>query len=349
MSSDSLSQNEIDLLFTSGSAPAPDLPASPGPATDLQVYDFRRPARISKDRKRSLLAMYELLAKSVESWLTGRVRDQIELDLQSVEQLTFGEFMLALPSPCAAYIVDVPGTGHQGVIDFGHEFAFFIIDRLLGGGGDHVVPARTLTHLERLVVRIVAERVAHELSEAWRDYVELDLEVGGFESIPEMLQVANGEDPVLVANIGVSIGDTTSLLLLCLPFASLEKFFTGATTRRHAAAQGTEEERAMDRGILETNLQASRVTVKARLPEFRVPIAELARLQPGAVLDTGLPVTSELEILVAGQKRFVASAGRAGPNLAARLLDLAEPEPEEVIPPGRETQGGIPHIHRKSD
>lgn len=337
MTSESLSQNEIDLLFSTGVTPAETQPTFRDPGQDVQVYDFRRPHRISKDRKRSLMAMYGLLSKSVESWLTGRVRDQIDLELQSVEQLSFGEFMLALPSPCASYIVDVTTTGHQGVIDFGHEFAYFIVDRLLGGAGRHVAPARPLTPLERMVVRIVAERVAFQISEVWKDHVRIDLETSGFESIPEMLQVANREDPVLVANIGVTIGDMSSLLLLCLPFASLEKFFTGGTSRRAQQAQGSPEERRADRSTLEGTLVSSRVTVSARLPEFTVPMNELAALEPGMVLQTGLAPDALLDVFVAGQRRFSASAGRVGRSMAARIHDPVNPEPTDLIDARRES------------
>ncbi len=333
MSSESLSQNEIDLLFTRGVTEdgASAAPPSGDPRHEVQIYDFRRPARISKDRKRSLMAMYGLLSKSVESWITGRVRDQIELELQSVEQLTFGEFMLALPSPCASYIVDVPETGHQGVIDFGHEFAYFLVDRLLGGAGDHVVPERPLTPLERLVVRIAADRVALQLSEVWKDHVRLDLVVSGYESIPEMLQVANREDPVLVANIGVSLGDLSSLLLLCLPFATLERFFTGATTRKQLQAQGSSAERAQNRARIESSVRSSRLTVGARLPAFEVPIRALTQLRPGGILPTGLAPDAALELYVAGQRRFLGAAGKVGRNLAVRILEPVDPEPEHII------------------
>ncbi len=336
MASHSLSQNEIDLLFTEGRAEAPT-PAAPEKSQDVQVYDFRRPARISKDRKRSLMAMYGLLAKSLEGWLTGRVRDPVELDLQSVEQLTFGEFMLALPSPCASYIVDVGDTGQQGVIDFGHEFGFFLVDRFLGGSGGHVVPERTLSPIERLVVRIIADRVALQLSEVWKDYVKMDLEISAFESIPEMLQVANREDPVLVANIGVTMGDLTSLLLLCLPFATIEKFFTGTSKRRVSIAQGSPEEQAQDRGRIETSLRASRIPVAARLSSFSVPLSTLLALKPGRVLTTGLSKATDLEVFVAGQRRFLGTPGRVGKNMAVRVLDITRPEPDDLIEPGRDT------------
>lgn len=335
MSNESLSQNEIDLLFSAGGDPEPSASSSSSSA-DVQIYDFRRPHRISKDRKRSLMAMYGLLTKSLESWFTGRLRDQIELHLQSVEQLTFGEFMLALPSPCASYVVDVVGSGRQGVIDMGHELAYFCVDRLLGGTGTPVTPARSLTAIERELVRIVADRVSFQLTDVWRDYVAFDLKVSGYESIPEMLQVANREDPVLVANIEVVLGDVTSLLLLCLPFSALEKFFTGTTNRPQHHTDGSPEEQRHNRTLIEQSVRASQLMLGARLPEFGLSLGELSTLKPGGLLTTGLPLDSELHVYVSGQKRFTATAGRSGNRMAVRILDHLKPEPEDGIDPERE-------------
>lgn len=336
--SESLSQDEIDLLFSSGSADE-SKPASSAEEPDVQVYDFRRPARISKDRKRSLEAIYGLLAKALEGWLTGRVRDHIMLELQSVEELTFGEFMLALPSPCASFIVDIEGTvGQQGVIDFGHEFAFFIVDRLLGGISQPVLMERALTPTERLVVRIVAERVVHQLAEVWQDYVKMDLSLAGFETMPEMLQVANREDPVLTANVNVSMGDLNSPLLLCLPFSVLEKFFTSTANRKVQVAQGTEEERRVERKCLEGTLRNARIPVQARFQESYLSLRELAALKEGSVLSTDLTTDAELRVFVAGQKRFAGVPGRVGRKLAARLTETLKPEPEDIIAPVRDRE-----------
>lgn len=225
MSSETLSQEEIDLLFDGQRAPAPAARRTRPP--DVQVYDFRRPSRISKDRQRSLEAMYDLLAKTLENWLTGRVRSQVEMNLLEVQQFSFGEFVMSLPTPCSSFVFDIADSGgQQGVIDFGPELAFYLVDRLLGGSGPPVVLEQALTPLERTMVWIAAERITNLLSEIWRDHVKLDLELSRFESIPDMLQIANREDPVLVANIEVSADGMRSPLLVCLPFGVLEKFFT---------------------------------------------------------------------------------------------------------------------------
>ncbi len=335
---DTLSQNESDLLFSAGSEG--DVDASLLDAVgDPLLYDFRHPERIPKDRKRSLEAIYELHAKSLEGWITGRARDQIEVELHGVEQLTFGEFVLSLPSPCASFKFAIKNMrGQQGVVDFGHDFAFYLVDRLLGGATEPAIPDRALSSMERKVVRIVADRAAQQLSEVWRDYVVMDVELSGFESIPEMLQIANREDSVLLATLSVTFAGTSSKLLMCLPFAVAEKFFTAQSKSRVEHAPGSEIERARDRRHIEDSLRNSRVSVGARLPEIRLPMRELASLTEGGVLATGLSPETELFLSVSGQKRFRGIAGRVGKRLAVRVLEAIEPDPsDDAVLAGRET------------
>lgn len=319
MNSDTLSQQEIDLLFGGDSGAQPAAPARRS-SPDVQLYDFRRPNRISKERHRSLEAMYRLFSKSLETWLMTRVRSQVELELLAVEQLTFGEFLLSLPSPCASYVLDIEDSGgQQAVVDLGSEFAFFLVDRLLGGVGVPIVPDRVLTPLERLVDRMVADRAAAQLVEIWQDHVRFDLSVNRFEPIPDMLQAAAREDPVLVANIRVSAGNLRSSLLVCLPFAVIEKFFTSGSSGRVQRPRSLPGDRQVERRRLETSVRATRVPVSARLTQFRLAMSTLASLRPGMVVATGLPADGAVRVLVAGSERFVGRSGRVGQKLATRL------------------------------
>jgi flagellar motor switch protein FliM len=220
-------------------------------------------------------------------------------------------------------------------VDFGQELAFFLVDRLLGGTGQVALFERPLTPTERLLVRLVAERVTAQLREGWKDYVEMDLTVIGFESIPEMLQVANREDRVLVCTLTVSTGDMSSPLAICLPAAALEKFFLATANRRVPVAQGNPEERREERRSVEGTLRSARIPIQARFKEVTMKLGDLARLRPGSVMRTGLSTDAELFLLVAGQKRFVGAPGKLGGNLAALVGHEIEPDPEDVISPGR--------------
>lgn len=322
MASDTLSQNEIDaLLGGSGRATSP---VALSGDQNVQVYDFRRPHRVSKERLRTLEAMYERLVKSLEGWLIGRVRGQVEMRLQSVEQFSFGEFTLSLPTPCASYMVDIRNSGgQQGVIDFGHEFAYFLVDRLFGGaaGAAPTIMQRSLTPIERMAVRQVADRVSSLVAEIWQDHVDLDLNVNGFESFPEIMQAVSRDDPVLVANIEVAAAGTSSLVLICLPFSVLDKFFATSEQKRVNNTPTSDADRERYREMTESSLRATRVPVAARLPEFRMSMRDLSQIAVGSVLSTGVARDATLHVLVGGQERFRAAAGKVGRKLAVRVLD----------------------------
>lgn len=323
MSSETLSQHDIDRLLGGRAKMTPTSAA----ALDVQVYDWHRPHRVSKERLRTLEAMYERLVKNLEAWLISRVRGQMEIRLQSVEQFSFGEFTLSLPTPCSSFIFDIAGTGQRGVIDFGPEFSYHVIDRLFGGEGNGTMYTRSLTPIERMAVRSVADKVTLLLQEIWQDHVPMELFVSAFESSPEILQVANREDPVLVANIEITAGNATSLVLICVPFSVLEKFFTGSGQQRHSSLTTSQDERETTRLRSEASVRSTRVALHARLPEFRLALRDLASMEVGTVIPTGIPKDARVIVRAGTQQRFIGHAGRVSGNLAVRVLETVHSAP----------------------
>ncbi|HMS01361.1 MAG TPA: FliM/FliN family flagellar motor switch protein [Gemmatimonadaceae bacterium] len=320
MASETLSQTDIDRLLGGGGGGG-----QRGGSVDVQVYDFRRPARVSKERLRTLEAMYERLVKNLEAWVISRVRGQLEVRLQGVEQFSFGEFTLSLPTPCSSFIFEIGGTGQKGVIDIGPEFGFYVIDRVFGGTGQTSLPMRSLTPIERMAIRTVAERVAQLTEEIWQDHVPMELAVTGFESSPEILQVANREDPVLVANIEITAGGQSGLMLICLPFAVLDKFFTSSGQQRLALLASSEAEREDARRKTETAVREMPVTLSVRLPRFELSLRDLLELKAGTIVPTGISKDARLVIRTGDQERFLGQAGRVAGNLAVRIVDHLSP------------------------
>ncbi len=323
MSSETLSQHDIDRLLGSGSG---RLTPKGGSPIDVQVYDFRRPARVSKERLRTLEAMYERLVKNLEAWVISRVRGQIEVRLQSVEQFSFGEFTLSLPTPCSSFVFEIEGTGQKGVIDIGPEFGFYVIDRVFGGTGQASLPNRSLTPIERMAIRTVADRVAQLTEEIWQDHVPMGINITGFESSPEILQVANREDPVLVANVEITAANQSSLMLICLPFSVLDKFFTSSGQQRLALLHSTDAEREAARLKSENALREMRVPISVRLPQFDLTLKDLTELSVGSIIPTGIPKDARLVVRTGEQERFVGQAGRVGGMMAVRIVDSTIPD-----------------------
>ncbi|MGI9626200.1 MAG: flagellar motor switch protein FliM [Longimicrobiales bacterium] len=297
---------------------------------EIEVYDFRRPARISKDRKRSLEAIYALFVKAFEGWLAGRTRAPVHISLVNLEQLTFGEFRSSLEAPCAAYSLEVgQSQGQHAVIGMSSEVAYYLLDRFLGGAGrSEGVRERALTVMERQVTRIVAAKAASQLSEVWTEYAELDLSVVGFESIPDMLRAASREDPYLIANFEVVSADMEGTMVMAIPFAGLDGFFAADTSRRSAIAKESVAQ-LTDRRAAEGTLRTTGLGVHVRLPTFSIPFNQVASLTPGDVLKTPHNGSTPVEILVGQQTRYLGRAGRSGSNLAAEVIDVFDEDPKK--------------------
>ena len=72
-------QKGISLIVQS----APELLAQ-----DVQVYDFKRPERVSKDQMRALEALHEGFGRNFGAALSGYLRTIIEVSVAHIEQLT---------------------------------------------------------------------------------------------------------------------------------------------------------------------------------------------------------------------------------------------------------------------
>ncbi len=325
----SFSQDDIDRLLNGGGGAA--VASSPRDA-DIQLYDFRRPARVSRDRLRTLEAMYERLVRSLEGWLVSRLRDSIDLRLESVEQISYAEFLLSLNTPSASFLVKIQDNGNQqGVVDFNPSLAYFLVDRLFGGGGAPTILERPLTPIERMALDNVADRVVTDLMEVWWDHAQLQLAVSGFESIPEIMQAVEREVPCLVATVNAKFAGGTGVLSLCLPLNVVEQFFVRSADRRLSEPVGTEAERQTSREQTENALRLTTVTAVARLPEFRIAMRDLMRLSAGTMIGTGIPTDTPLELLIGGQPRFRVKAGRVKQLRAVSVQEVLSGQTIEAL------------------
>ncbi|HYC32881.1 MAG TPA: hypothetical protein VEB59_11385, partial [Gemmatimonadales bacterium] len=252
---DFINQTDIDsILRGAGGTAATEAPVEAVP------YNFLRPHRISKERRSTLTNIYARFAVSMQALLSSRLRLPTDVTIGSVEQATFGEFIMSLGNPCAAFVFDL-GGGCQGVFDLSIDLSYQLIDRMFGGPGGVRDVNRPLTQLERLVLKGVAERALAFLSEAWAEHHQFTPTQTGFESMPDALQVANREDNVLVTNVDLRAGDFSGLLTVCLPLMALEHFLQDKRAGAVRVARASDAERAVARGQVERTLRVATLPV----------------------------------------------------------------------------------------
>ena len=119
---DVLDQSEVDALLQAidkGDVSQGETPAKPTSSRDqkietrdISIYDFKRPERVSKEQLRAITSLHERFARNFGAAVSGFMRTIVDVELTSVEQLTYSQFILSLPNPtCFALLQAVPLEG----------------------------------------------------------------------------------------------------------------------------------------------------------------------------------------------------------------------------------------------
>src|SRR5918911_5724869 len=117
--SKTLSQWEIDALLSSvaaeesSSGPA----ALPAPERAVKLYDFRRPDKFSKEHIRAIQNIHETFARVTASILTSYLRTGTTVQLSSIEQVVYDEYVHQLSNPTLVNVVELQPLAGRIVVE----------------------------------------------------------------------------------------------------------------------------------------------------------------------------------------------------------------------------------------
>jgi len=120
-----LSQQEIDAVFQNLEDRKRETPAA--------KFDFRRPDRIPKSQVRAIYLLHDTFVRNVVSSLSAYLRSYLTVNLVSVEQLSYAEFLDGLPSPTCLVSLGLSPYDGNGVMELNPSLVFPILEMLLGG------------------------------------------------------------------------------------------------------------------------------------------------------------------------------------------------------------------------
>jgi flagellar motor switch protein FliM len=294
-----LSQDEIDNVFRN----LRDGGKEGDEARRAHPYDFRRPDRIAKDQLRSIHMLHENFARSVASSLSAFLRTFIVVNLISVEQLSFAEFVKCLPSPSCIVSLGVRPFEGNAILEIGHSLIFPIFEMLLGGSGKSGLKiTREITEIEKIILDSVFRVILQDLKTAWQAVTFIDFAVDSHENDPQMLQILAPNEAVVAVSMEMKIGENSGLMNIGIPSIIIkmlrQKFDQQWNVRK---SQSSESEYAR---ILRL-IKPSAVQLDVRLDGPTVLLADLMKLEEGDVLMLDYPVRKEINLILNGKAKYL--------------------------------------------
>jgi flagellar motor switch protein FliM len=321
-----LSQDEIDALLTTVSSSEPEPEQAPAaesgmPARTVVTYDFKHPNRVSKDQVRTFENIHDNFAGHVGSTLSAMLRTMVDVDLVSVDQINYSEYIMSLVTPSCTYTFSAEPLEGLCMTDFNPALAFAFVDRMFGGGEKGLEIERELTGIERAVMTKIVKRLYTDLEKAWHNIVPLKIEENSFENNPQFIQIIPAGETVIVVSLQLKLFKTTGLLTICYPYVSLEPVLTKLSAQNWIDAT-KKKSLAESVNLNRENLQSINVPITLTLARTKIKMKDFLGLKLGDVIATETKIDAPAELAVGDRMKYKCRPGLFGKRRASQVIEI---------------------------
>jgi flagellar motor switch protein FliM len=346
--SDILSQSEIEALLNSLNSDTDGTPASSGGASEsgqqsnhfhmpsdpsfehrtvskfnkaYEVYDFRRPDKFSKDQLRTLQMLHETFARLAGSSLSAYLRTPISMDLISIEQVPYEEYLRSI-SQSVFTVMSLPPLTGQAVLEVEFGLIFTMIDRMLGGPG-RAISRSVLTDIERPLVRQTIERMFATLKVAWEGVVVVNPTIEGMETSAQFVQIAPPSDIVVTILFEVKIGNQRGAMSLCIPYLLLKPVTTKLSAQKWFASSNRKQTPTTRRSLSQ-QIHHSAVECSVQLGTSKLSVRDFLNLHPGDIVRLDQQTGRDLTMLVGNVPKFEGKPALQGKKIVFSVSNPLE-------------------------
>ena len=329
---DILSQEEIDALLEV--VDDDDASESIGEKSKKEeqqqviIYDFKRPNRVSKEQLRAIKGIHDKLARNLASQISSVMRSIVEIRLHSVDQMTYGEFLMSLPSPTSFNVFSIKPLDGNCVLEINPSIAFPMIDRLLGGNGEGFETSRELTDIEVNLLDAILRMMMQRLKESWSMITDMYPNVEAKESSPNVVQIVSQNEIVIMVVMEIIVGNSSGMINICYPVIYLEPILSRLANRDIMLGE-TSAKKSRNKE-LKTLIGRAEVLYEAILGESIVSVNEFLNLKEGDILRLDRSANDKAIVTIDKKEVFLAEVGLHRFRKSIRIEELIRSDKDEI-------------------
>ena len=329
---DILSQEEIDALLDvvedDGDSVLEGDEDNLLPQRQVTLYDFKRPNRVSKEQLRAFRGVHDKMARSLASQISSIMRSIVEIQFHSVDQMTYGEFLMSLPNPTSFNVFSVKPLEGSGVIEINPSIAFPMLDRLLGGKGEPFDANREFSDIELSLFETILRVMMSTLKEAWGPVMDVYPNIESKESSPNVVQIVAQNEIVVMVVMEIIIGHSSGMMNICYPVISLEPILPKLASRDLMLNEtSSKKSRNTELQVL---LGGAKVNVEANLGGAELTLKDILELKVDDVLRLSSPANDIVTVSVDGKARFKGEIGLRRFRKSIQITEVINTEKDAV-------------------
>ena len=289
---------------------------------------------VAYERMPMLENVFDRLVRFLSSTLRGFTNDNVDITMENMRSLRFGDYMGEVPSSSLFSVFRAEQWRNYGLVVVDSSLSYSIVDILMGGergAGPKIIENRPHTALERALIEKLIVITLADLSEAFAPVGKVDLNFERLEISSSLAVIARPSNAAIAARFHIDMGDRSGDMDIVIPYATLEPVREKLSQQFMGENFGNDSiwENHLISEIMETS-----VTVSTVFETASFPLSQILALKKGSVLH--LPSKGETPHSVRmecdGTPIFEGTLGRLHRMQAVRIDQRLIPLEEDLTP-----------------
>jgi len=288
MSSDFLSQEEVDALLRGVNGEVDEPAADDSEQGGVRAYNMATQERIVRGRMPTMELINERFARYLRIGLFNYMHRNVEVSVEPIKVQKYAEFVRNLVVPTNLNLVLAKPLRGTGLVVFNPKLVFAIIDNMFGGSGRFQtrVEGRDFTPTEQRIIHGLLNVVFTEYAKSWNPVFHIELEYVRSEMNSQFANIATPSEIVVATGFTLEMGDMQSDMQLCFPYSMLEPI----RDLLYSTMQSdhlTQDRRWIT--MLSQELQGAEVELTCNLGTAKATLRDVVNMRVGDVIQLNVP------------------------------------------------------------
>lgn len=286
-------------------------------------------ALVNYERLPMLDIVFDRLVRLMSTSLRNLTSDNVEVSLDQVSTVRFGDYMNSIPLPAMLSVFKAEEWDNNGMIVTDSALIYSVVDVLLGGrkGTQAIrIEGRPYTTIETKLIERMIQVSLSDLSSAFDPLSPVTFSLDRMETNPRFATITQGGNACVLARLRVDMGDRGGRMEVMIPYATLEPI-------RELLLQMFMGEKFGRDSIWETHLTQelfdTDVELQAILGEKIISLGELLSWEPGTTVFFKSRPQDMVEMRCGQFPMFRAVTGQKQEQIAVRIEKYIEPEKKD--------------------
>jgi flagellar motor switch protein FliM len=328
---------EIELVSRQRTAPDEAMSFDQADIDALLGFDQAIPAKpksglraviesnvISHERLPMLEVVCERMVRSFATSMRNLTSDAIDVALEEVTSVRFGEFMSRVAVPAMIGVFSVREWENYGIVTVDSGLIYAVVDALLGGRKGNAplrTGARAFTTIETKLVSRMVQLALDDLASAFEAIEPVTIELKRIETSPRFAAIAGPSNIAAVATFAVDMEGRGGRFSVLLPYATIEPVRERLLQRFMGEKLGRDR---MWEAHMASELWQTGITMDVVLGQRQMRLHDVSHLAVGQTIRLDRGPDDTLEVHCGGIPLGHAHIGQRRSNMAVRMVtDIA--------------------------